>query len=102
VKCRQHQNILQLSEIGLGNRQTDMGGVGKPGKWEAKFTGGVVGALTGGGVGAAGHWATANLSPSMRLKLSRRTMLMSVGVSAVLGTYMGAMHYWENYLSAGK
>jgi hypothetical protein len=79
-----------------------MGGVGKPGEWEAKFTGGVVGALTGGGVGAAGHRATANLSPSMRLKLSRRTMLMSVGVSAVLGTYMGAMHYWENYLSAGK
>lgn len=79
-----------------------MGGVGKEGEAEARFTGGFLGTLLGVGTGMAAHYAGENYFPAIKPKLNRNTKMMTVGVTALVGAYAGMTQLWERFLPVGK
>jgi hypothetical protein len=69
---------------------------------DAKFKGGLMGAMMGGAVGGGGHWAVEKFMPSMAAgKLNKNTMVATALTTAALGAYIGAVEMWETYLPRG-
>jgi hypothetical protein len=72
-------------------------------KADAKFKGGMMGAMLGGAIGGGGHWAVEKFMPSFAAgKMNKNTMVATALTTAALGAYVGAVEMWETYLPRGK